>query len=165
MEVNRRTGIGAMLSGLFMAPEVAKEVAKNSASMTDVVKSRVAAYETGQVAMPSPADIAAKEESEVKYLRKRIKRLQRAIKGDFSQEDDDWANDYSEPEMYRHNRIDGDVDCLKSVSTTVKYLIKNKRYYLRDVESQKDRAKRDLEHLIKKQIRDKLRSRFSDLFK
>lgn len=170
VEVNRRTGIGAIIGGIFGGPTAAKEA---SGGLVALMESKIEAAEKQYVnagmpsinKYPSPAEIAEKEESEVKYLRRRIKKLQRAIKGDFSKEDDDWDNDYSEPERYRNNRIEPDIDCLKSVSKTIKFLIMNKRYYLRDVENQKERAKRDLEHLVKKQIRSKLMGRLSDLFK
>jgi len=164
MEVNRRTGIGALLGGIFAGPQVAKQAVESS--MSEAVQ-QVAKYGGGDIKAPTPMAIAEKEEQTVRHVRARIKYLKRVINGDLDsgheEEDEYYSMEYGTyDDRIDHTRLY--VKSLKSVSEAAKEHIEYRHNVIRHIERCKESAKTDLERLVRSWAKQKLWGRFSDLF-
>jgi len=173
MEVNRRTGIGALLGGIFAGPQVAKAAVERSMSeaVQEVAQYR---YKGVPVDMPSTGTMAEKaayqEEHLIRNTRARMKYLKRVINGDLSAPSDNgdeeayYALEYG-PYESRIDTIREYVTSLKSVSNCAKAHIEHRYRDRQHIERCKEMAKSDLDRMVKTWAKNKLWGKFSDLFK
>jgi len=176
MEVNRRTGLGALLGGIFAGPSVAKQAVEQIKSSPIYryqpdINEESKPWNTGvaQSPMPSASEILMKEEETVKYTRAKIKYLRQVISGNFKYEPEEGEPYHYMSEFHDYNRkidhIDLYVKSLKSISKSAKRHIE---YKLRREQHRKEiqeEAKQQLERLMKEWAKNKLWGKLSDLFK
>jgi len=175
MEVNRRTGLGALLGGIFAGPSVAKQAVEQIKASPSyryqpaIKEGKPWITGVAQSPMPSASEILMKEEETINYTRARIKYLRQVISGNFKYEPGEnepyhYMSEYHDYD-YKIDHIDLYVKSLKSISRAAKRHIEHKlRVEQHRKEVQKE-AKQQLERMMKEWAKDKLWGKLSDLFK
>jgi len=176
MEVNRRTGLGALLGGIFAGPSVAKQAveqikASPSYRYQPDINEESKPWNTGvaQSPMPSAEQILMKEQETVNYARAKIKYLRQVINGNFKYEPGEGEPYHYMSEFhdydYKIDHIDLYTKSLKSVSKAAKRHIEHDlRVEQHRKEVQKE-ASKQLERMMKEWAKNKLWGKISDLFK
>lgn len=168
-EINRRTGLGAILGGLFAAPTAAKEVAHEMSKVGSFpppsYKGNTAGYDLAysdapQAAYPTLKELAEKEQYQVKHMRENIRRIKDIISGEYFKTED-FIDSHTDNFDYS---TEHSLDSLKSVSKVNK-LRMAKEYRIEKIkERERKRAIRELEEYHISWAKNKLWGKVSDLF-
>jgi len=175
MGVTRRTGLGALLGGIFAGPTVAKE-AVEQIKTSPIYRYQPAIHEeskpwnigASQSPVPSASEILMKEQEAVKYTRAKIKYLKQVINGNFKYEPEEdepyhYMSEFHDYD-YKPDHIEIYLKSLKSISKSARRHIEHNHRVERHRKETQENAKQQLERLMKEWAKNKLWGKLSDLF-
>ncbi len=172
MGVTRRTGLGALLGGIFAGPTVAKE-AVEQIKKSPVYRYQPAINEASQTIpvptnMPSAEELLMKEQEYVRYSRAKVKYLKQVISGNFKYKPEEgepyhYMSEFHDYE-YSLDHIDLYAKSLKSISKAARHHIEHNLRVEKHRKETQEEAKRQLERMMKEWAKNKLWGKLSDLF-
>jgi len=175
MGVTRRTGLGALLGGIFAGPTVAKEAAEQFKTSSiyryqPAINEESKSWNIGasQSPMPSAEEILMKEQEAVKYTRAKIKYLRQVINGNFKYEPGEnepyhYMSEFHDYD-YSLDHVDLYTKSLKSISRSARKHIEHNLRVEQHRKAIQEEAKQQLERLMKEWAKNKLWGKLSDLF-
>jgi len=175
-EITRRTGLGALLGGIFAGPEVAKQGIEtikkynykgSPVSMDDPQPAHFnAAYDCDSVkaytTYPPTYGIEEKEESQIQHMRSRITEIKDKISGKWFKDNKDM---FERNHTKNLDRIpEKNINSLRSVSEVHKYqMVKDAKLRIAK-ENMQEYAEKELSETYTNWAKSKIWGKISDLF-